>query len=105
MHRQLPDGWDKDFPTFPADAKGMASRDASAKVLNVVAKNVPWLIGGSADLAPSCKTRLDLRRRRRFQRRELRPGATSTSASANTPWAPSSTACRCRSCGRSARGS
>jgi transketolase len=58
QHRQLPDGWDKDLPTFPADPKGLAGRDASGKVLNVVAKNVPWLIGGSADLAPSTKTRL-----------------------------------------------
>ncbi|HXG65969.1 MAG TPA: transketolase, partial [Blastocatellia bacterium] len=58
QHRQLPDGWDKDLPTFPADAKGVAGRDASAKVLNAVAKNVPWLMGGSADLAPSTKTRL-----------------------------------------------
>jgi transketolase len=58
MHRQLPEGWDKDLPTFPTDAKGLATRDSSGKVLNAVAKNVPWLIGGSADLAPSCKTRL-----------------------------------------------
>jgi transketolase len=58
MHRQLPEGWDKDLPSFAADAKGLATRDASGKVLNAVAKNVPWLIGGSADLAPSCKTRL-----------------------------------------------
>jgi transketolase len=58
QHRQLPDGWDKDLPTFPADAKGVAGRDASSRVLNVIAKNVPWLIGGSADLAPSTKTRL-----------------------------------------------
>jgi transketolase len=57
-HRQLPDGWDKGVPTFPADAKGLATRDASGKVLNALAKNVPWLMGGSADLAPSCKTRL-----------------------------------------------
>jgi transketolase len=56
--RDLPDGWDKDLPTFPADAKGVAGRDASGKALNVLAKNVPWLIGGSADLAPSTKTRL-----------------------------------------------
>ena len=58
QHRQLPDGWDKDLPTFPADAKGMASRVSSGKVLNAVAKNVPWLIGGAADLAPSTKTYL-----------------------------------------------
>jgi transketolase len=58
MHRQLPEGWDKGVPTFPADAKGVATRDASGKVLNVLAQNVPWLMGGSADLAPSTKTRL-----------------------------------------------
>jgi transketolase len=58
QHRQLPQGWDKDLPTFPADAKGLAGRDASSKVLNALAKNVPWLVGGAADLAPSTKTRL-----------------------------------------------
>ncbi len=58
QRRELPDGWDKNLPVFPADAKGLASRDSSAKVLNVLAQNVPWLIGGSADLAPSTKTRL-----------------------------------------------
>jgi transketolase len=58
QHRQLPDGWDKGIPEFPADAKGLAGRDASAKVLNAVARNIPWLIGGSADLAPSTKTLL-----------------------------------------------
>src|SRR5262249_22539005 len=56
--RQLPEGWDKNLPTFPADAKGVASRDSSGKVLNVLAQNIPWLLGGSADLAPSTKTRL-----------------------------------------------
>jgi transketolase len=58
QHRQLPDGWDRDLPTFPPDEKGMATRDSSGRVLNVVAQNVPWLIGGAADLAPSTKTRL-----------------------------------------------
>ena len=58
QHRQLPDGWDKDLPAFPADPKGMATRISSGKVLNAIAKNVPWLMGGSADLAPSTKTRL-----------------------------------------------
>ncbi len=58
QHGGLPDGWDKELPTFPADAKGVASRDSSGKVLNAIAKHVPWLIGGSADLAPSTKTRL-----------------------------------------------
>jgi transketolase len=60
LRRQLPDGWDKGLPAFPADAKGIASRDASSQVLNVLATRVPWLIGGSADLGPSCKTRLNL---------------------------------------------
>ncbi len=55
---KLPDGWDKDLPSFPADAKGMATRDSSGKTLNVLAKNIPWLIGGSADLAHSNKTNL-----------------------------------------------
>ena len=58
QHRQLPEGWDKGLPAFPPDAKGLAGRDASAKVLNAVAQNIPWIIGGSADLAPSTKTRL-----------------------------------------------
>jgi transketolase len=58
QHRQLPEGWDKGLDPFPADPKGVSGRDASGKVLNVVAKNVPWLVGGSADLAPSTKTRL-----------------------------------------------
>jgi transketolase len=56
--RELPDGWDADLPSFPADARGLASRDSSGKVLNAIAPNYPWLIGGSADLAPSTKTRL-----------------------------------------------
>jgi transketolase len=58
LRRELPDGWDCGLPTFPADARGIASRDASGQVLNVLARNVPWLLGGSADLGPSCKTRL-----------------------------------------------
>jgi len=58
QRRELPDGWDADIPTFPADEKGVASRDSSGQVLNAVAKNVPWLLGGAADLAPSTKTRL-----------------------------------------------
>jgi transketolase len=58
LRRDLPEGWDEGLPTFDADSKGIATRDASAQVLNVLAKNVPWLLGGSADLGPSCKTRL-----------------------------------------------
>jgi transketolase len=58
LRRQLPDGWDRGLPAFSADAKGMATRDASSQVLNTLAAKTPWLLGGSADLAPSCKTRL-----------------------------------------------
>jgi transketolase len=58
QHRQLPDGWDKDIPVFSPDEKGDASRNTSGQVLNAIAKKVPWLIGGAADLAPSTKTRL-----------------------------------------------
>jgi transketolase len=58
QRRQLPDGWDRDIPVFETDAKGVSGRDASGKVLNAIARNVPWLVGGSADLAPSTKTRL-----------------------------------------------
>jgi transketolase len=58
LRRSLPDKWDANLPNFPTDIKGVAGRDASAKVLNVVAKNVPWLFGGSADLSPSTKTHL-----------------------------------------------
>ncbi len=56
--QELPAGWDADIPTFPADAKGLASRDSSQKVLNAIAKHVPWMIGGAADLAPSTKSNL-----------------------------------------------
>jgi transketolase len=58
QHHELPAGWDKNIPTFPADAKGVATRESSGKVLNAFAQNVPWLIGGSADLATSNKTTL-----------------------------------------------
>jgi transketolase len=58
QHRTLPDGWDADLPVFPPDPKGIATRDSSAQALNTVARHVPWLIGGSADLTPSTKTRL-----------------------------------------------
>jgi transketolase len=56
--RELPEGWDAKLPVFPADVKGLASRDSSAKVLNAIAPSYPWLVGGAADLAPSTKTRL-----------------------------------------------
>ena len=89
-HRQLPDGWDKDLPSFPADAKGLATRDSSAKVENAIAKNVPWLIGGSADLAPSTKTLLTFEPATGFQPAAIRSGIC-ISAYASTPCPPSST--------------
>jgi len=58
QRRELPAGWDRDLPVFPADSKGIAGRDASGKVLNVLAQSVPWVLGGSADLGPSNKTTL-----------------------------------------------
>ena len=58
QRRDLPAGWDRNLPVFAADAKGIAGRDASGKVLNVLAQNIPWFLGGSADLAPSNKTTL-----------------------------------------------
>ena len=58
QRRELPSGWDRNLPVFPADPKGIAGRDASAKVLNVLAQNIPWFLGGSADLGPSNKTTL-----------------------------------------------
>jgi transketolase len=58
QRRELPAGWDHDLPTFPPDAKGVATRDSSGKVLNAIAQKVPWLVGGSADLATSDRTRL-----------------------------------------------
>ncbi|OKO85076.1 transketolase [Bradyrhizobium sp. AS23.2] len=58
QQRGLPAGWDRNLPSFPADPKGLAGREASGKVLNVLAQNIPWLVGGSADLGPSTKTLL-----------------------------------------------
>ncbi len=59
MSGKLPEGWDKDVPVFPADPKGVATREASSKVMNSIAKNLPWLLGGSADLESSNKTKID----------------------------------------------
>ena len=56
--RELPTGWDRNLPVFPADPKGIAGRDASGRTLNVLAQNIPWFLGGSADLGPSNKTTL-----------------------------------------------
>ena len=58
QRRDLPEGWDRNMPVFAADPKGIAGRDASNKVLNVLAQNIPWFLGGSADLGPSNKTTL-----------------------------------------------
>jgi transketolase len=65
--RKPPDGWDTDLPSFPADSKGLASRDSSAKVLNAIASRYPWLIGGAADLAPSTKTLLTFEAAKDFE--------------------------------------
>lgn len=66
-HRQLPKGWDRELPSFPTDAKGLATRDSSGKVENAIGKNVPWLIGGAADLSPSTKTLLTFESTTGFQ--------------------------------------
>ena len=58
QRRALPAGWERNLPSFPADPKGLAGRDASGKVLNILAQNIPWLMGGSADLGPSNRTLL-----------------------------------------------
>jgi transketolase len=58
QRRDLPAGWDRNLPVFPADPKGIAGREASGKVLNTLAQNIPWFLGGSADLGPSNKTTL-----------------------------------------------
>ena len=67
QRRDLPAGWDRNFPVFPADAKGIAGREASSKVLNVLAQNIPWFLGGSADLGPSNKTQLTFEGAGQFQ--------------------------------------
>jgi transketolase len=67
QRRDLPEGWEQALPSFPSDPKGVATRDASGQVLNAVAQAVPWLVGGSADLAPSTKTRLTFEEAGDFQ--------------------------------------
>ncbi len=59
LSREMPEGWDADIPTFPPDEKGLATRESAGKVLNAIAGKLPWLLGGSADLAPSTKTKLE----------------------------------------------
>ena len=58
LEGRLPEGWERDIPVFPADAKGLATRESSGKVLNAIAQHVPFILGGSADLAPSNKSNL-----------------------------------------------
>jgi transketolase len=67
QRRELPAGWDRNLPVFPADPKGIATRESSGKVLNVLAQNIPWLVGGSADLGPSNKTLLTFKDAGDFQ--------------------------------------
>ncbi len=67
QRRELPKEWDRNLPVFPADPKGLAGREASGKVLNLLAQNIPWLIGGSADLGPSNKTTLTFEGAGHFQ--------------------------------------
>jgi len=67
QRRELPAGWDRDLPVFPADAKGIAGRDASSKVLNALAQSISWFLGGSADLGPSNKTTLTYKGATSFQ--------------------------------------
>jgi transketolase len=86
--RRLPNGWDQDIPAFPDDAKGLSGRDASGQVLNAIARHVPRLIGGAADLAPSTKTRLTFEGAGDFSQTSG-AGATYISASASTRWAQS----------------
>ena len=81
---ELPSGWDSEIPKFPADSKGKATRDSASAVENAIAKHVPWLIGGSADLAPSTKT---LIAGAPTSRVTSMAAETSTSVSASTPWA------------------
>ena len=59
LNGELPAGWDSDLPEFAADDKGIATREASGKILNAIAPKLPWLVGGAGDLAPSTKTKLD----------------------------------------------
>ncbi len=90
------------IPVFPADEKGMATRESASKVENALAPHYPWLIGGSADLDESTKTNQTARRPAPSSPRAAAAG-TSISACANTPWAPSATASLCRACAPTAR--
>ena len=101
QRRELPEGWEKALTEFPADPKGLASRDSSGKVLNALAEKIPWLLGGRGRSRALDQDQADSRATVR-SRRTTMAAATSISAFASTRWAASATAWRCRSCGRSA---
>ena len=104
QHRELPDGWDKDIPVFPADPKGAAGRDASAKVQNAMAQEhalADRRLGRSGAFHQDAP---HVRWRGRFRPRKITAAATCTSASANMPWVRSSTAWRSRRYALTARG-
>ena len=100
---QLPEGWDKDLPTFPADAKGMASRVSSGKVLNAVGQERALAARRLGRPGPVDQDAAHVRRSRRLRGRQATAAATSTSASASTAWPRSATAWRCPGCGPTAR--
>jgi len=102
QRRELPAGWDNNLPHFPADATGIAGREASGKVLNVLAQNVPWFLGGSADLGPSNKTTLNFTGAGDFQANSP-GGRTCTSESASTQWRPLSMGSPWQNCEPSVR--
>ena len=104
QRRELPDGWDRNLPVFPADPKGIAGRDASGKVLNVLAQNIPWFLGGSADLGPSNKTAAELSRAPEHFQADSPGGKNSAFRHSRAcDGRRSSTDCRYRRCGPSAR--
>jgi transketolase len=73
QRRDLPEGWDASLPVFAADAKGLATRDASSQVLEAIAARMPWLLGGAADLSPSTRTRLSFEGAGDFEPPAARP--------------------------------
>ena len=98
QQRELPAGWDKELRELSGRSKGQATRDSSGKVLNAIAKNVPWLIGGSADLAPSTKTRLTFDGAGDFAAGSYGGAQFSLRRARARHGRRSSTACRCAAC-------
>ena len=105
QHRELPDGWDKDIPGFPPTPRAWPDAMSRARCSNAIAKNVPWLIGGSADLAPSTKTRLTFEGAGDFEAEKLRRPQPALRHPRARHGLASSTAWRCRRSGPSARAS